>query len=93
MKRPIFDWKMIFNWRTYTKLQYVRRSLLLWYILFLEYSHYALPLSLVHRLHHHHCISRPYVDLPQRDCELAHTSSGVDARVSVSPLSRLVNIC
>lgn len=43
------------------------------------------PSSLVYRLHHHYCPSHPYVTLPQRDCQLAHTSSTVDARVSVSP--------
>ena len=52
----------------------------------------ALPLSLVYRPHHYHGASRPYVNLPQRDRGLAHTSGGVDARVSVSSLSRLVNI-
>jgi hypothetical protein len=52
-----------------------------------------LPLSLVHFPHHHLGTSHPYVNLPQSDSRLAHTSSRVDAQVSVPPPSRFVNIC
>jgi len=84
MKRPVVDWKLILNWRTYAKLSYIRKSYLLLYILYPDCNMNALPLSLVHCPHHHLCTSHPYVNLSQRDCGLAHTSSGVDAQVSVS---------
>jgi len=27
MKRPIIDWKVVFNWRTYAVVKYIRRPL------------------------------------------------------------------
>jgi hypothetical protein len=92
MKRPIIDWKLILNWRTYAKVKYIRRPLPFGILLILNGHNNALPLSLAHRPHHHLCTSHPDVSLPQRDCQLAQTSSGVDAQVSVPSPPRLVDI-
>jgi hypothetical protein len=89
MKRPFIDWKLVFNWRTYAKVKYIRTSH--FGILFtLKCRINTLPLSILPGPYYHFSTGYPYDIIPQADCTVAQTCGELDARVSVVP--HLVNI-
>lgn len=87
MNRPVIDWKVVLNWKTYAQLKYIRRSLLSLSNCYIN----TLFLSPLPRPHRHHCACYPYVGVSQRNCKLAQTSSRMDAQVCL--LSATLSEC